>query len=64
MEHFHLQWVPLQLTLDLRYRRLEICWRLLSILEASELDSFRVLVAGDESWFVLKSQEKQYDNKK
>jgi hypothetical protein len=39
-ENFHLRWVPRELTPDLRRHRLEICERLLPILEAREVDSF------------------------
>jgi hypothetical protein len=56
MENFHLQWVRHKLTRDLRRRRLEIYGRLLPILEATELDSFRMLVTGNESWLVLECQ--------
>jgi hypothetical protein len=56
MKNFYLRWVPHELTPDLRRRQLEICGRLLPILETREFDSFRMLVTGDESWFVSKSQ--------
>jgi hypothetical protein len=44
------------LTPDLDRRQLEICWRLMLILESRELDSFQMLVTGDESWYVLEYQ--------
>jgi hypothetical protein len=52
MKNFHLRRVPFDLTPDLHRRRLEICERLVSILKVREPDSFRMLVTGDESWFV------------
>jgi hypothetical protein len=52
-EKFHLRWVPHIMTPDRRRRRLEICGRLLPILEARELDSFRMLVLGDDREFAL-----------
>jgi hypothetical protein len=56
MQNSHLRWVPHELISDLRRCRLEIYGRLLPILEATELESFRILVAGKESWFVLEDQ--------
>jgi hypothetical protein len=55
-KNFHFRWVPHQLTPDLRLRRREICGRPLLILEARELDSFRILVTGDESWLASEYQ--------
>jgi hypothetical protein len=56
MESFHLCWVPHKLTPGLRRRRLKICGQPLPILEARELSSFRMSVAGEESWFVSEYQ--------
>jgi hypothetical protein len=44
--------VPYELAPGLRCRRLEICGRLLPIVEARELDSFWMFVTRDPSWFV------------
>jgi hypothetical protein len=55
-EKFHLHWVSYKLTPDLRCRRLEICGRLLPILEVRKLNSFQMLVTGIKSWLVLESQ--------
>jgi hypothetical protein len=41
------------LTLDLHRRRFEIPGPLPPILGATKLDSFRMLVTGNESWFML-----------
>jgi hypothetical protein len=49
MTYFYLRWVPYELAPVLLHRRLDICGRLLPILEVRELASFRVLVTGDES---------------
>jgi hypothetical protein len=56
MKNFHLRWVPHELTADLSRRRPEICGRLLPIREARKPDSFRGLVTGGSSWFVLEYQ--------
>jgi hypothetical protein len=42
MTNFHLRWVAYDLIQDLRRRRLEICVRRLSVLEARELGFFDV----------------------
>jgi hypothetical protein len=49
MTNFHMRWVPRDLAADLHRCRLEICGRLLPILEASEPDSYRMLITGNES---------------
>jgi hypothetical protein len=56
MKSFHLPWVLRELTPSLRVQQFEICGQLLPILEARELDSFRMLVIIDETGFVLESQ--------
>jgi hypothetical protein len=56
MKNNYLRWVPREFTQNLRHRRREICERLVPVLEATELDSLRMLVTGEESWFLLEHQ--------
>jgi hypothetical protein len=56
MKDFYLRWMPYELTSDLHCRRLEMRGRLLPISEARELDSFQMLVTGDESWWLSEYQ--------
>jgi hypothetical protein len=56
MNHFHLRWVPHQLTDDLRQVRVAKCGELLRALAAIQRIHFRHIITGDESWFYLEYQ--------
>jgi hypothetical protein len=57
MKHFHLRWIPHQLTEQLRAERMKKCQDLLSLLERMEAGNFRNIVTGHESWFTLELQQ-------
>jgi hypothetical protein len=48
---FHLHWVPLLLTQDLRGKRKEYAKAMLSFLYAAERDNWHHLVIDEKSWF-------------
>jgi histone-lysine N-methyltransferase SETMAR len=57
MKHFHLRWIPHQLTEQLRAERVKKCRDLLPLLERMEASNFHNIVTGDESWFNLELQQ-------
>jgi hypothetical protein len=56
MNHYHLRWIPHQLTEQSPELRLQKCQELLEVLQAMEASKFRSIVTGDESWFTLEFQ--------
>jgi hypothetical protein len=48
--------MPNQLTEQLRASRIQKCQELLPLLERTEANKFRNILAGDESWFMLEHQ--------
>jgi hypothetical protein len=57
MKHFHLRWIPDQLTEQLRAQRTKKCQDLPPLLERMEANNVRNIVTGDESWFALELQD-------
>jgi hypothetical protein len=56
LKYFHLQWIPNQLTEQLRATRVQKYKELLSLLETMAATKFHTIVTGDESWFTLEYQ--------
>jgi hypothetical protein len=57
MKHFHLRWLPHELTEQLRAERVKKCQDRLLSLERMEASNFRNIVTGDESWFTVELQQ-------
>jgi hypothetical protein len=57
MKHFHLRWIPHQLTEQLRAQRMKKCQDFLPLRERMEASNFANIVTGDESWFTLELQQ-------
>jgi hypothetical protein len=53
MKLFHLRCIFNQLTEQLRASRIQKCQELLPLLERMEVNKFRTILTGDESWFML-----------
>jgi hypothetical protein len=57
MKHFHLRWIPHQLTEQLRAERMKKRQDLRSLLERMEASDFRNIVTGDENWLTLELEQ-------
>jgi hypothetical protein len=55
-KHFHLRWIPHQLTEQLRAERMKKCRDLRPLLERMEASNLHTIVTGDESWFTFELQ--------
>jgi hypothetical protein len=56
MKLFHVHWIPIQLTEQLRASRIQKCQELLPLPEGMDANKFRNVLTGDESWFMLEYQ--------